>query len=230
MKKILLVEDTTEMNEMITAILATDYEVTSAFSGTEALLHFQNQSFDLVILDRMLPGKNGEEVLAEIRKSSQIPVIILTAITDQKEVAKLLIAGANDYLTKPFDIDELKARIIVQLRQAPQADTAAASNAELRFKNLQLLPNSFTIRSGEKQCALKRKEFEILQLLIQHPQKVYTKELLYETVWSEPYYGDENTINVHISNLRKKIKTLDPNNDYIETVWGLGIKLAEGGV
>lgn len=225
MKKILLVEDTTEMNEMITTILATDYEVTSAFSGTEALLHFQNQSFDLVILDRMLPGKSGEEVLAEIRQTSAVPVIILTAITDQKEVAKLLIAGANDYLTKPFDIDELKARIIVQLRQAPQP----AATESLSYKKIQLEPSSFTIRAEEKTCSLKRKEFAILQLLIQHPKTVYTKEMLYEAIWEEPYYGDENTINVHLSNLRKKIKSVDPKNDYIETVWGLGVKLAEGG-
>lgn len=223
MKKILLVEDNIEINQMLSEVLEADYQVTVAYSGTEALLHFHNDSFDLLILDRMLPGKSGEEVLTEIRKTSQVPVLILTAINDQKEIARLLLAGANDYLTKPFDIGELRARIVVQLRE-----TEMTYPVVKQVKNLELLADSFEIKRGESVVTLKRKEFELLQLLAEHPQKVYTKEMLYEIIWQEPYFGDENTVNVHISNLRKKIKNLDPTTDYIETVWGLGIKLAGG--
>lgn len=229
MKKILLIEDHDEMSQMIQTVLSDDYQVTPAFSGTEGILLFSHDSFDLILLDRMLPGKNGEEVLAEIRQNCQIPVIMLTAMDDRSEVAQLLLQGANDYITKPFDIDELKARIAVQLRQAEPIHQSQQreQQSQWRYKNIELHPYSFSISTQEKELPLKRKEFEILTYLIQHPKQIFTKENLYEAVWKEPYYGDENTINVHISNLRKKIKELDPNAAYIDTVWGIGIKLAE---
>lgn len=226
MKKILLVEDSVEMSDMLQTILSSDYDLTRAYSGTEGLLLFQQQTFDLIILDRMLPGKTGEEVLKEIRKTSQIPIIILTALTNQNEVAELLMNGANDYLTKPFNNNELKARIVVQLRNHAVDEPPMTANV-LQYKNLSLFPDSFEIGNGcGEKTALKRKEFDILQLLIQNPDKVYTKEHLYEKIWGEPYFGDENTINVHISNIRKKVKELDAENQYIATLWGIGVKLA----
>ncbi|WP_440897361.1 response regulator transcription factor [Amphibacillus sp. Q70] len=226
MKRILLVEDSIETSKMLHTILSKDYQITQAFSGTEGLLLFQQQSFDLIILDRMLPGKSGQEVLEEVRQTSQIPIIILTAISNQNDIAELLLKGANDYLTKPFNNNELKARIVVQLRTHSHEEKITTTDI-LQYKNLTLYPDSFEI--GNKKGArlpLKRKEFDILALLIQHPDKVYTKEQLYELIWGESYYGDENTINVHISNVRKKIKQLDDKNQYITTVWGIGIKLS----
>ncbi|WP_265455931.1 response regulator transcription factor [Enterococcus sp. HY326] len=225
MKKILVIEDNNELNEMLATILADDYHVQPAYSGTEGLLYFQQDEFDLVLLDRMLPGKDGGEVLAEIRKHSQIPVIFLTALTDQQEISQLLLAGANDYLTKPFNIDELKARIIVQLRNQAAVPVEETETSHC-YKNLTLLPDTFELKKDETVVALKKKEFEIFTLLLNHPKKVYTKEMLYEEIWGEAYYGDENTINVHISNLRKKIKQLDDAEPYIATVWGIGVKLA----
>lgn len=224
MKRILLIEDDNEMNEMICTFLKEDYELVSAFSGTEGLLLYKVEKFDLILLDRMLPGKNGEDVLKEIRGTSNIPVIMLTAMSAKEDITKLLLAGANDYITKPFNIDELKARIVVQLRNVPQVE--AIKEEMTIYKAISLMPESFTIACGNEELMLKRKEFEILKLLIENPKKVYTKELLYEAVWNEPYYGDENTINVHISNLRRKLKKLDSENEYINTVWGIGIKLA----
>lgn len=222
--KILLIEDNNELSEMLTTVLGSDYEIQQAFSGTEGLMLFKQEDYDLILLDRMLPGKNGTEVLAEIRQQSNVPVIFLTALTDQQEISQLLLAGANDYLTKPFNIDELKARIVVQLRNQ---QTAPAEKTEiLAYKNISLLPDTFELKREDNCISLKRKEFEILTLLLNHPKKVYTKEMLYEEIWGEAYYGDENTINVHISNLRKKIKQLDPETPYIATVWGIGIKLA----
>lgn len=226
MEKLLIVEDSNEMSEMLATILGLDYEIRQAFSGTEALMLFQQEDFDLIILDRMLPGKNGSEVLQEIRQTSQVPIIILTALTDQKEIAEFLLLGANDYLTKPFNIDELKARIIVQLRTAIPA---VKTPETLSYQNITLLPDTFSVANSEISMNLKRKEFEILELLLNNPKKIYTKEMLYEEIWGEHYYGDENTINVHISNLRKKIKELDDSQPYIATVWGIGIKLAESG-
>ncbi|WP_280738489.1 MULTISPECIES: response regulator transcription factor [unclassified Enterococcus] len=227
-KKILIVEDNNDVNEMLCQFLQLDYQVVAAFSGTEGLLQFQSDTFDLVLLDRMLPGKTGEEVLKEIRKLSNIPVIMLTAVSEKSEITKLLLAGANDYITKPFDINELQARIVVQLRSSVVAKDIDQPTT-ITFKNLTLHPDSFQISCQGQRLLLKRKEFEILQLLIAHPKRVYTKEALYQEIWQEPYYGDENTINVHISNLRKKIKALDEEEAYIDTVWGIGIRLAEKG-
>lgn len=229
MKKILLIEDHDEMSRMIQTILSNEYQIIPAFSGTEGILLFTHDSFDLILLDRMLPGKNGEEVLTEIRQKSQVPIIMLTAINDKSEVAQLLLQGANDYLTKPFDINELKARIAVQLRQSANINTTQQEDnqSQWSYKNITLHPHSFSISNQEKEIQLKRKEFEILEYLIQHPKQIFTKENLYQAVWKESYYGDENTINVHISNLRKKIKELDAQHTYIDTVWGIGVKLAE---
>ena len=221
--KILIIEDNNEISEMLATILAADYTVQQAYSGTEGLLLFQQDAFDLILLDRMLPGKDGTQVLQEIRQTSTVPVIILTALDEPADVSTLLLAGANDYLTKPFNVEELKARIIVQLRTNKQTPPVASSHS---YKNIQLLPDSFQLQRGEATVQLKKKEFEIFSLLLANPKKVYTKEMLYEAVWQEPYYGEENTINVHISYLRSKIKTLDPEEAYIDTVWGIGIKLA----
>ncbi|HCO72402.1 MAG TPA: DNA-binding response regulator, partial [Enterococcus sp.] len=203
--KILIIEDNNEISEMLATILAADYTVQQAYSGTEGLLLFQQDAFDLILLDRMLPGKDGTQVLQEIRQTSTVPVIILTALDEPADVSTLLLAGANDYLTKPFNVEELKARIIVQLRTNKQAPPVASS---LSYKNIQLLPDSFQLQRGKATVQLKKKEFEIFSLLLANPKKVYTKEMLYEAVWQEPYYGEENTINVHISHLRSKIKTL----------------------
>lgn len=222
MKKILLIEDSNEINDLLRMVLGQDYEITSAYSGTEGLLYFKNEPFNLVILDIMLPGKSGEEVLKEIRKVSSIPIIILTAICSKDKVSDLLLCGADDYLTKPFDINELKARIIVQFRK----NNLQSPSDTIDYKNIKLYPGTFEIRNKTDTIQLKKKEFEILSLLISNPKKIFTKELLYEEVWDEIYYGDENTINVHISNLRKKIHKLDSKETYIETVWGIGVKLS----
>ncbi len=164
----------------------------------------------------MLPGKPGDEVLKEIREISQVPIIMLTAITNKDSVTDLLLNGADDYITKPFDINELKARIVVQLRK----NITASTTDKLIYKNINLYPDTFEIGNDTETTTLKKKEFEILLLLISNPKKIFTKESLYEEIWNEVYYGDENTINVHISNLRKKIQKLDPKETYIETSLG----------
>lgn len=222
MDKILIIEDNNDMQQLLKKVFSAQYETVSAFSGTEGLLLFEQQTFQLILLDRMLPGKSGDIVLQEIRKSSEIPVIMITALDDSSEKAQLLLAGADDYITKPFDIDELQARIVVQLRNHSGQNIKDI----LQYKNLVLLPSEYAISNGKEQCMLKRKEFDILKLLFNNPQMIFTKEKLYEIVWAEKYYGDENTINVHISNLRKKLAQLDDTEQYIETIWGIGVRLA----
>lgn len=224
MAKILVVEDTNEINQMLCQQLQTKYVVQPAFSGTEALLYFQNENFDLVLLDIMLPGKNGEEVLRAIRQTSLVPVIMLTALGDKKKVSEVLLAGANDYITKPFDLDEVMARVTVQLRNVQSSSSSAT---HWQYHDLTLNGEDFTLAAGDKKIRLGKREFAIFQCLITHPQQIFTKEQLYEQVWQEVYLTGDNTLNTHLSNLRKKIAQLDPSREYIETIWGLGVRLKE---
>ena len=219
MARILLIEDNNDIQEILYSLLSEDHEVLQAFSGTEGLRLFQQESIDLVLLDIMLPGKNGDQVLEEIRLQSQVPVIMMTALGDKHLISQYLLAGANDYIVKPFNLDEVAARVTVQLRNQP---TVAQ---ELSFKNLVLNPETFELESGEQTLRLGKKEFQIFETLLAHPKKIFTKEELYEAVWEEVYLPGDNTLNAQLSNLRKKIAQLDPNEDYIETVWGLGVRL-----
>lgn len=224
MKRILIVEDDSQLHELIETLLADTYQTVSAYSGTEALLLLKQEQFDLILLDMMLPGLTGDQLLLKIREHMATPVIILTAMQDKKIVSQSLLNGADDYLTKPFDVDELLARISVQLRRNPVVETTVREI--LAYKEIELNLTTFQLTRQSESLDLSKKEAAILTLLIEQPKKVYTKEALYEQVWQESYYGDENTINVHISNLRKKLALLDPDNTYIETVWGIGVKLS----
>ena len=225
MARILLIEDNNDIQEILYSLLSEDHEVLQAFSGTEGLRLFQQESIDLVLLDIMLPGKNGDQVLEEIRLQSQVPVIMMTALGDKHLISQYLLAGANDYIVKPFNLDEVAARVTVQLRGSQQAQSKPAG--ETLFKNIRLLPDTFEIASGDQSMRLGKKEFQIFQTLLAHPKKIFTKEELYESVWEETYLPGDNTLNAHLSNLRKKLAQLDSSTDYIETIWGLGVRLKE---
>ncbi|WP_276404629.1 response regulator transcription factor, partial [Lactococcus petauri] len=191
-------------------------------SGTEGLLLFENNNINLVILDVMLPGKQGDQVLKELRLKNNVPIIIMSALGDKKKISEFLLNGANDYVTKPFDLDELSARIAVQLRNS---NTTESKYSQLSFKQITLNSSDFSLNNKEEKIILGRIEFEIIYLLMSHPEKIFTKEHLYEVVWKESYLAGDNTINTHLSNLRKKIAQLDPKNNYIETLWGLGVRM-----
>ena len=221
---ILVVEDDSHISGMLCRLLQQKgYTPTAAYSGTEALLTLPAGNFSLILLDLMLPGKTGEEVLAEIRATSNIPVIVLTARADKETTIKLLGLGADDYLAKPFDNNELLARIDVQLRRAAPAPQPAA---QLSYKNLTLDGDSFDAFVNDRRAGLSKREYDILHLMMSHPQKVFTKNNLYESVWGGEFLGDDNTINVHISKLRAKLAAISPE-EYIQTVWGIGFKMAE---
>ena len=225
MARILLIEDNNDIQEILYSLLSEDHEVLQAFSGTEGLRLFQQESIDLVLLDIMLPGKNGDQVLEEIRLQSQVPVIMMTALGDKHLISQYLLAGANDYIVKPFNLDEVAARVTVQLRGSQQSQSKPAG--ETLIKNICLLPDTFEIASGDQSMRLGKKEFQIFQTLLAHPKKIFTKEELYESVWEETYLPGDNTLNAHLSNLRKKLAQLDNSTDYIETIWGLGVRLKE---
>jgi len=229
METILVVEDDTFINEMLCELLTLNgYSPKPAFSGTEALLCLQLGGISLIILDLMLPGKTGEEVLLEIRTKSSIPIIVLTAMADKETTVKLLHQGADDYLIKPFDNDELLARIAVQLRRAKEAGASDSSNeSKLKFKDIILDIEGYDAKIGGTKLHLSKREFEILRLMMSSPQKVFSKNNLYESVWGDAFMGDDNIINVHISKLRGKINMLAPGVEYIKTVWGIGFKMGD---
>ena len=228
MASILVIEDNNEIQEILRILLAEEHEVIQAFSGTEGIMQFDKGGIDLVLLDIMLPGKNGDQVLQAIRQTSQTPVIMLTALGDKKLISQYLLDGANDYVVKPFDLDEVFARVTVQLRQSGEhqsEDRREIDNLVQNFKNIQFDADSFEISNATETIRLAKKECQILQMLLQHPKKIFTKEELYELIWEESYLPGDNTLNTHLSNLRKKLYQLDPNHEYIETIWGVGVRL-----
>ncbi len=228
MASILVVEDNNEIQEILRTLLAEEHEVIQAFSGTEGIMQFDKGGIDLVLLDIMLPGKNGDQVLQAIRQTSQTPVIMLTALGDKKLISQYLLDGANDYIVKPFDLDEVFARVTVQLRQNAEHQSENSRKTEnllLNLKNIQFDADSFEISSTTETIRLAKKECQILQMLLQHPKKIFTKEELYELIWEESYLPGDNTLNTHLSNLRKKLNQLDSNHEYIETIWGVGVRL-----
>ena len=200
-----------------------EHEIIKAYSGTEGELLFQSQEIDLVLLDIMLPGKGGEEVLKFIRQRSSVPVIMLTALGDKHLISQYLLDGANDYIVKPFDLEEVYARVSVQLREHIKGSSTTENIYQV--KNIKINPDSFEVSCNGKTIRLGKKEFQILYTLLQNPKKIFTKEDLYETVWEAPYLSGDNTLNAQLSNLRKKLAQVDESSEYIETIWGLGVRL-----
>jgi len=222
MHKILVVEDDVDINSMLCDLLQQNgYQPTAAYSGTEAVLNFKMDAYDLVLLDLMLPGKSGDVVLSEIRAINDVPLIAVTAVSDKESTISLLKSGADDYISKPFDNDELLARIEVQLRRK-KSDLV---QKHVTFKDITINLDEFDAFINDKGAGLSKREFEILRLLMSHPKKVFTKNNLYESVWQDEFMGDDNTINVHISKIRSKLAGLNPDEEYIQTVWGIGFKM-----
>lgn len=219
---ILIVEDDNDINNLIYQTLTkTGYECKQAFSGTEGVMLFGMEDFELVILDLMLPGMPGEEVLQKIKASKNIPVIIMSAKDDIDSKIDLLQAGAEDYITKPFDIKELVVRVQVQLRRFSNDQ---AANEQLQYKELSYDKDAMVLRVSGEAIDLTKQELKIMELFLTNPDKVFSKQAIYDYAWEDYYIGEDKTINVHISNIRKKIKTLS-EHEYIETVWGIGFRL-----
>ena len=223
--KIFVVEDEPDISGLLVKILeGANYRVVQAFSGTEAGLLLEKETPDLILLDLMLPVMSGEELLAEIREKrhSNVPVLIISAKDTLRDKVALLQSGADDYITKPFEPEEVLARIQAALRRVGKELTAEKN---LTYKNLKIYMDSRKVTAAGNEVSLTAREYDILCLFMQNPGKVYSRETLYEMVWHGGYYGENNTVNVHVSNLRKKLKEKDEGEDYIQTVYGIGFKL-----
>ena len=217
-KKILIIDDDIHIGNMLEETLSKEgYEISRAYSGTEALLVLSKSMPDLVLLDLMLPGLNGEEVLA---KTKGIPVIVVSAKADIDNKVDVLLGGAVDYVTKPFNMKELLARISVHLRNAE----SILVSSELTFADIVLNTNTHIVKISNTEIKLTRTEYAILKLLMQNPTQVVTKSLLLDRISEDTPDCTESSLKTHISNLRKKLREVN-NKDYIEAVWGIGFKI-----
>ncbi len=256
MAKILIIEDDAAINDVVSSTLVNEgYECTAAYSGSEAKLLLATAAaqsdrfpFDLVICDLMLPGLSGEEIISIIRKTTSVPILVMSAKAEVKDRVTLLRQGVDDYLVKPFDLDELVARVEALLRRASFTQVDIADDRKNYGKEINLeqsatqglseadetLTFGAWVLSGSQRrfeangvlVRLTRTEFDIVATLMRHPRKVFTKRELYETAWHEEALVEEKAINTHISNIRSKLKETGTDH-YIETVWGIGFKLAD---
>ena len=225
--KILIVEDEQDVAEMMTEHLEKEgYFIEIVSDGEMGLKNFHEQSFDLIILDLMLPTKSGLDVLKSIRRISNIPILIVSAKDSDVEKSLGLELGADDYLSKPFSLIEFSSRVRAILRRA-ELTKQSFENEIVSCREITLNSMDFTVQKNGKAIRLTAKEFDILRLFLSNPKRTFTKSQIYHAIWQDTYYGDENVINVHIRRLREKIEDDPSNPQYIQTVWGIGYRLGE---
>lgn len=221
-KKVLVVDDEKLIVKGIRYSLEQDgMEVTCAYDGEEALAFAKEQAFDIILLDVMLPKLNGFEVCQQIREFSNVPIIMLTAKGDDMDKILGLDYGADDYMTKPFNILEVKARIKAILRRATKAQPAS-DDSMIIAKDMKLDREGRRVYIEEREINLTAKEFEVLELLVMNPNKVYSREKLLKIIWGEDYPGDVRTVDVHIRRLREKVEKKPSDPQYVHTKWGVG--------
>ena len=217
MQKILIVEDDYSIHDILKEILKMNGYITyDAYNGSDALNIKRKEDINLILLDLMLPDINGEDLIKQVK---DIPIIIISAKVSSNDKINCLLDGANDYVTKPFDKDELLARIKVQFRNNKQ-------NYELKYKELHLLNDYQTLMINNEEVKLTKTEYLILKELLQNTKRVVTKNMLLDLISMDNLDCDENSLKVHISNIRKKMRKYTSNN-YIEAVWGIGFKIKE---
>lgn len=226
---ILLVEDDKNISEMIYDFLISEnYNVIIAADGQIAIDIFKQNTFDLVLLDLMLPKSSGFDVLKYIRSVSVIPVIIATAKDNDIDKMMGLNLGADDYITKPFSLIELLARIKANIRRATVYSSSNCSADEIiKYKDLIINTSNYTVSRNGTDLNLTHTEFEILKLLASNLGRAFSKEQLYNLIWKENYYGNENVLNTHINRLRNKLSCDSDKNSYIKTLWGIGYKMED---
>lgn len=222
MSKILIIEDDTTINGLLRNIIEkSGYTADSAYNGADGLTMGLHEDYSLILLDLMLPEKSGEDIIKELRKVNTTPIIVLSAKGETHNRVELLRLGADDFITKPFDIDEVLLRIQAVLRRTMQSE-----NNEIAFREIVIKTDSKRALVNGEELVLTATEFTILELLIKNPTRIYSKRTLYEIVMGQAYLQEDNTMNVHISNLRKKIAKYT-DKKYIETVYGMGYRLTE---
>lgn len=223
---ILVVEDDQDINRLLCKVLEGEgYQCRPAFSGSEAALWAEQYTYDLVLLDLMLPGVTGEELIPRLRKHNTMPILVLSAKAELEDRVNVLRLGADDFIPKPFDNREILARVEAQLRRY-KTFSGRGGTAVLHCGALTLDRERVEVAVDGHPVAITAREFEILSLLMAYPSKVFTRAQIYERVWGEAYMGDDNTVNVHISNLRAKLSAAH-DGEYIKTVWGIGFKICD---
>ena len=223
---ILVVDDDREIVGAIAILLEKEgYRVIRAYNGMEALDRVMDPAVQLLLIDVMMPRLDGLSAVMRIRDRRNLPIIVLSAKAGLEDRVNVLRLGADDFIPKPFDNAEVLARVEAQLRRYKQFSAPAGSGQGLlTHADLVLDRESVRVTAAGKEVPLTAREFDILALLMSHPKKVYTREQLYENVWGGEYFGDDNTVNVHISNLRSKLAKAS-DREYIKTVWGIGFKM-----
>ncbi|MBR5386004.1 MAG: response regulator transcription factor [Clostridiales bacterium] len=227
--RVLIVEDDENINNLLReALTKHGLNCTQAFSGTEGLIVFKSDKFDLVLLDLMMPGMDGQTLTQRIREVSQVPIIIVSAKSNVDSKVDLLTTGADDFVGKPFELKELIARVDVQLRrkEAEEASDGIEHAKVMSFKDMELDGDKYSVTVKGNDIGLTRQEFKILELFLKYPGKVFSKREIYEYAWNDVYIGEDKTINVHISNIRTKIKKFS-EDEYIDTIWGVGFRLSK---
>lgn len=232
---ILIVEDDNDINQMLKELLEQNgYSTAQAYSGTEAKMYMEREQPAAVILDLMLPGLSGEEVLVWMKKKIPSTAVLVASAKDTvKTRISLLREGADDYIVKPFDTEELIARLEAILRRSRGTETSISESRgkreenkkQLLYKDIMMEPDDYKITVSGEEVTLTRREYLILELLMEHPGKVFTKSNIYESVWNEEFMGEDNAVNVHISNIRQKLAKVNQEETYIQTVWGIGFKM-----
>lgn len=222
MKKILIIEDNEDLNAMLVKFLqGCGYVTQSAYDGVSGESMAVSGDYDLILLDIMLPYKSGDQLLNAIRRTSDKPIIVISAKDMIGAKIEMLKSGADDYITKPFDLGELEARIITNLRRYNKSDTQSEI---LLFKNIELNTQSKTVSIGGNKLVLTAKEYLIMELFLRNQDKIFSKSNIYETIWGMDYLGDDSSVKSHLSRLRSKLKDAG-GDEYIETVWGMGYRL-----
>ncbi len=231
--KLLIVEDDNEIGDILDKYLKSNgYDIERSANGIDAINKIQANDYALVLLDIMLPFKSGDQVLKTVRETSQVPVIIISAKDMVQTKIDVMRMGADDYITKPFDLDEVLVRIEAVLRRTiGNINNGSANGApgkkSISHKNLEMNQEAARVTLNGRELTLTSKEYAILELLLTNPDKIFTKSNIYESIWGDAYIFDDNTLMVHISNLRNKLKDVDPEEEYIETIWGMGYRLAK---
>lgn len=226
--KILLIEDDDEIRDMVNDYLSGEFKIFSFSSGKSAIQTINDyDTCSLALIDLMLPDMNGMEIIKIIRRSSTIPIIIITAKDNDTDKSLGLNLGADDYVVKPFSLIELTARIKANIRRARTYQTIPGDTT-VKIQDLEIDPVRHTVSRQGNSIDLTPIEFQILYLLATHPDQAFSKEQLYEQIWKEPYFGNENVLNTHINRLRLKLKkNAEDTTAYIKTLWGIGYKMEE---
>jgi DNA-binding response OmpR family regulator len=224
--RLLIVEDDVAISGLLVKILTQEgYAVCCAYSGTEGSLLLKQKRFDCVLLDLMLPGLDGESLIAEIRKEQTVPLIVLSAKPGTEARVNALRLGADDFIPKPFEFDELLARVEAQLRRNRVYAFAQESSQVLTWKNCTLATDSAEIRVHDEVLSFTPLELRIMEVLMRSPRQIFTRSSIFERCWEQSYLGDENTVDVHISHIRNKLSKADPNTEYIKTIRGIGFRM-----